>query len=117
MDLGSTPSGGASAPAPSTVSTQQLTAEYVAACTHRPPKDVLNHLGREVRKLLDEGIDPAHIRAGLQLHRVKGLHAATLPSLVHEAMNATPPGRTRTAAVHKPWTNPANVEAAYGGEL
>ncbi|MEU2429019.1 hypothetical protein ABZ611_05770 [Streptomyces sp. NPDC007861] len=113
MDLGSTPSGGASAPAPDTVSAQQLIAEYAAACAHRPPKDVLGHLGREVYKLLGEGVAPAHIRAGLERHRAKGLHPSTLPSLVHEAMNATP----TAAVVHRPWTNPTDVDAAYGGDL
>jgi hypothetical protein len=116
MDLGDTPSGGASAHAPDTVSAQQLIAEYAAACAHRPPKDVLGHLGQQVRKLLDEGIDPAHIRAGLERHRVKGLHPSTLPSLVNEAMNATP--ATPTApVVHRAWTNPTDVEAAFGGNL
>ncbi|MFD5855614.1 hypothetical protein [Streptomyces chartreusis] len=116
MDLGDTPSGGASAPAPDTVSAQQLIAEYAAACAHRPPRDVLAHLGRQVRKLLDEGIAPAHIRAGLERHRVKGLHPSTLPSLVHEAMNATP--ATPTApVVHRAWANPTDVEAAFGGDL
>jgi hypothetical protein len=113
MDLGDTPSGGTSAPAPHAVSANQLIAEYAAACTHRPPKDVLGHLAREVRKLLGEGIAPAHIRAGLERHRAKGLHPSTLPSLVHEAMNAAP----TVPVVHKAWTNPANVEAAYGGDL
>ncbi|WP_230535782.1 hypothetical protein OHB02_16220 [Streptomyces albidoflavus] len=113
MDLGDTPSGGASAPAPHAVSANQLIAEYAAACTHRPPKDVLGHLAREVRKLIGEGIAPAHIRAGLERHRAKGLHPSTLPSLVHEAMNAAP----ATPVVHRAWTNPADVEAAYGGDL
>ncbi|WP_369391158.1 hypothetical protein AB5J72_28575 [Streptomyces sp. CG1] len=115
MDLGDTPSGGASAHAPDSVSAQQLIAEYAAACTHRPPKDVLGHLGQQVRKLLDEGIAPAHIRAGLERHRSKGLHPSTLPSLVHEAMNAT---TMLTAPVaHRAWTNPTDVEAAFGGDL
>ncbi|EMF01931.1 hypothetical protein J7W19_17335 [Streptomyces mobaraensis NBRC 13819 = DSM 40847] len=113
MDLGDTPSGGASAPAPGTVSANQLIAEYAAACAHRPPENVLGHLGREVRKLLLEGIAPAHVRAGLDLHRAKGLHPSTLPSLVHEAMNAAP----AAPVVHRAWTNPADVEAAYGGDL
>ncbi|WP_329457146.1 hypothetical protein [Streptomyces sp. NBC_01497] len=112
MDLGDTP-GGASAPAPSTVSAKQLVTEYADACAHRPPTDVLGHLGRMVRKLLDEGIAPAHIRAGLDLHRAKGLHPSTLPSFVNEAMNAAP----KAPAVHRAWTNPADIEAAYGGEL
>jgi hypothetical protein len=113
MDLGDTPSGGASAPAPGTVSANQLIAEYAAACAHRPPGNVLGHLGREARRLLEEGIAPAHVRAGLDLHRAKGLHPSTLPSLVHEAMNAAP----TAPVVHRAWTNPADVEAAYGGDL
>ncbi|WP_282696160.1 hypothetical protein [Streptomyces sp. CC208A] len=113
MDLGDTPSGGASAPAPGTVSANQLIAEYAAACAHRPPGNVLGHLGREARKLLEEGIAPAHVRAGLALHRAKGLHPSMLPSLVHEAMNAAP----TAPVVHRAWTNPADVEAAYGGDL
>ncbi len=112
VDLGSSPSGGASAPAPDTVSAQQLMAEYIAACAHRPPKGVLGHLGREVHKLLGEGIAPAHIRAGLDRHRAKGLSPSLLPSLVHEVMNATP---AHTA--HRAWTNPADTAAAYGGDL
>ncbi|MEV0689802.1 hypothetical protein [Streptomyces sp. NPDC050388] len=113
MDLGSTPSGGASAPAPDTVSAQQLIAEYIAACPHRPPQDVLGHLGREVRKLLAEGIAPDHIKAGLVLHRTKGRHPSILPSLVHEAMNAAP----AQPVIHRAWTNPTDVEAAYGEQL
>ncbi|WSB49175.1 hypothetical protein OHA00_18445 [Streptomyces cellulosae] len=113
MDLGSTPSGGASAPAANTVSAKQLIAEYSAACAHRPPQDVLGHLGREVRKLLAEGIAPDHIRAGLVLHRTKGKHPSILPSLVHEAMNAA----LAQPVIHRAWTNPADVEAAYGEQL
>ncbi|MFG3266475.1 hypothetical protein [Streptomyces bobili] len=113
MDLGSTPSGGASAPAPDTVSAQQLITEYVAACNHRPPGDFLGHLGRQVRKLLDEGVAPAHLRAALERHRAKGMHPSSLASLVHEVMNATP----NAPAVHRPWTDPSDVAAAYGDEL
>ncbi|MFJ6578045.1 hypothetical protein ACIQMY_18970 [Streptomyces sp. NPDC091368] len=112
-DLGSTPLGGASAPAPDSVSAKDLIGEYAAACPHSPPQDVLGHLGREVKKLLAEGISPDHIRAGLDRHRAKGLHPSTLPSLVHEAMNATPV----LATAHQPWTNPTDSAAAYGGDL
>ncbi|MGW7523010.1 hypothetical protein [Streptomyces sp. NPDC054783] len=114
-------SGGASARAPETTSAQQLIAEYTAACAHRPPSGVLGHLGRETAKLLAEGIEPSHLRAGLALHRAKGLHPSTLPSLVHEAMNATRAGLVRPESRpnvpgHQAWANPADP-AAYAEEL
>ncbi|MGW2331602.1 hypothetical protein ACWC5C_38445 [Streptomyces sp. NPDC001700] len=125
VDLGSSPSGGASAHAPESVSPQQLISEYAASCAHRPPNGVLGHLGREVSKLLKEGIGPAHIRAGLAGHRAKGLHPSTLPSLVHEAMNATSAptnGLVRresanTVRGHRAWANPADPATAYAEEL
>ncbi|MER7000717.1 hypothetical protein [Streptomyces sp. NPDC000410] len=123
LDLGtSSPSGGASAHAPETTSAQQLIAEYTAACAHRPPSGILGHLGRETAKLLGEGIDPGHIRAGLALHRAKGLHPSTLPSLVHEAMNATRAGLVRpesrpSVPGHRAWANPADPAVAYAEEL
>ncbi|MGF6942309.1 hypothetical protein BKA18_002101 [Streptomyces auratus] len=96
--------------------------EYAAACAHRPPSGVLGHLGRETAKLLAEGIAPTHIRAGLARHRTKGLHPSTLPSLVHEAMNATPAGLVRTESRpnlpgHRAWANPADPATAYAEEL
>lgn len=112
MDLGSVPSGGASAPAPATVSAKVLIGEYVAACAERPPSSFLGHLGREVRTLLAEGINPDHIRAALVRQRTKGVHPTTLPSLVNEVMNATSRSAPRQA-----WTNPADAAAAYGGQL
>ncbi|MFI6689942.1 hypothetical protein [Streptomyces sp. NPDC050485] len=119
LDLGSPPVGSASAPAPHTisgsVSAKDLVGEYVASCEHRPPSDVLGRLGKVIGKLLGEGIAPDHIRAGMDRMHAKGLSVGLLPSLVNEAMN-TPRAATGTA-VHRPWTNPADVEAAYGGDL
>lgn len=123
LEQGTTsPSGDASAHALKTTSAQQLIAEYTAACVHRPPSGVLSHLGRETAKLLAEGIEPSHIRAGLALHRAKGLHPSTLPSLVHEAMNATRTGLVRPESRpnvpgHRAWANPADPAAAYAEEL
>ncbi|GLF95531.1 hypothetical protein [Streptomyces yaizuensis] len=120
LDLGTT-TRGASAPAPRTVSAKQLITEYEAACAHRPPSGVLGHLGRETARLLAEGIDPDHVRAGLARHRTRGLHPSTLPSLVHEAMNAggglDRPGFPATVPARRAWANPADPAAAYAEEL
>ncbi|MET9529872.1 hypothetical protein ABZY02_04775 [Streptomyces sp. NPDC006649] len=119
LDLGSPPVGSASAPAPhaiaGSVSAKDLVGEHVASCEHRPPSDVLGRLGKVVGKLLGEGVTPDHIRAGLDRMRAKCLSVQLLPDLVNEAMNA-PRG---AAAPHRAWTNPApaDVEAAYGGQL
>lgn len=115
LDLGSPPVGDASAPAPEPVSAKALIAEYAAACANRPPSSFLGHLGKETAKLLAEGIDAAYVRAGLERLRAKGLHPSVLPSLVNEAMN--PPTPSGTSAGHRPWTNPVDAQAAYGGEL
>ncbi|MDQ0750212.1 hypothetical protein QF034_004443 [Streptomyces africanus] len=114
VDLGDIPSGGASAHAPNTVSAKQLLGEYVTACNHRPPDAFLNRLGGQVRRLLDEGVSPTHLRAALERHRAKGLSPSVLPSLVHEVMNA---GSSATPAAYRAWTNPTDVVAAYGDEL
>ncbi|MFJ2769161.1 hypothetical protein [Streptomyces sp. NPDC087300] len=114
-DLGSTPLGGASAPAPETVSAKDLIAEYAAACPNRPPSSFLGHLGKQTAHLLADGIDAAYVRAGLERLRAKGLHPSVLPSLVNEAMN--PPTPSGTSTGHSPWTNPVDAQAAYGGEL
>ncbi|WP_438296483.1 hypothetical protein [Streptomyces sp. HUAS TT7] len=114
-DLGSTPLGGASAPAPDTVSAKQLIGEYAAACPNRPPSSFLGHLGKQTAQLLADGIEAAYVRAGLERLRAKGLHPSVLPSLVNEAMN--PPTASGTSAGHRPWTNPVDAQAAYGGEL
>lgn len=111
--------GSASAPAPPTVSgsisARDLVGEYVASCDHRPPSDVLGRLGKMAGKLLGEGIPVEHIRAGMRRMRAKGLSVSLLPSLVNEAMNTS----QAAAAPHRAWTNPApaDVEAAYGGQL
>ncbi|MCT9091629.1 hypothetical protein N4G70_22550 [Streptomyces sp. ASQP_92] len=115
LDLGSPPVGDASAPAPKTLSTKALIAEYAAACANRPPGSFLGHLGKQTAALLAEGIDAAYVRAGLERLRAKGLHPSVLPSLVNEAMN--PPAGDGSSTGHRPWTNPVDIQAAYGGDL
>nr|WP_234365702.1 hypothetical protein [Streptomyces sp. RTd22] len=96
--------------------------EYVAACAERPPNDVLGHLGRKVRQMLDEGIAPEHVRAALERFRAKPMHPSTLPSLANEVMNAEGgrlglPENRPNVSRHTAWTNPADAAAAYAEEL
>ncbi|GAA3878055.1 hypothetical protein [Streptomyces sedi] len=122
VDHGSTAKAGRAAPGEGD-SPQTLMAEYLAGCAHRPPKQVVGHLARNVRTLLDEGLHPDAVRAGLERFRQDPRHPSVLPSLVNEALN--PPagggglGRPRsvpTVPGHVAWTNPTDP-AAYEGEL
>ncbi|MGV9790980.1 hypothetical protein [Streptomyces sp. NPDC003435] len=121
LDPGSLVPTGRVAPAAS-VSANQLVREYVAACDERPPNDVLGHLGRITKKLLNEGIAPEHIRAGLAKFAATPKHPSVLTSMVNEAMNARSGGLARpeirpNLPAHQAWTNPADAVAAYAEEL
>lgn len=128
LDPGSSPEGG-EAPAlrtgPRAASTKALVAEYVRDSAHRPPKDVVALVGRQVKGLLEEGFDPDVIRAALGQLRVKGLHAKVLPSLVNEALNASPSpsavgasgaGPLATSS-YTPYLDPAAEPSGFGGRL
>jgi hypothetical protein len=109
----------------SAVSTKDLIGEYVASCVERPPGDVIGHLGRVVKKLLAEGIEVQHVRAGLRRYAEIQGHPSRLPSLVNDEMNApggpgaglARPGSRSTVPAHRAWTNPADPAAAYAEEL
>lgn len=121
LDPGSSLPTGRTAPAAG-ISAKDLVGEYVAGCDQRPPSDVIGHLGRIIKKLLDEGIAPAHIRAGLANFTANPKHPSVLTSMVNEAMNARPGGLARpgirpNVPAHQAWTNPANASAAYAEEL
>ncbi|MFF8725901.1 hypothetical protein ACF073_05345 [Streptomyces sp. NPDC015171] len=121
LDPGSLVPTGRIAPAAG-ISAKDLVGEYVAGCDQRPPSDVIGHLGRIIKKLLDEGIAPVHIRAGLANFTANPKHPSVLTSMVNEAMNARPGGLARpgirpNVPAHQAWTNPANASAAYAEEL
>ncbi|MEU3238840.1 hypothetical protein ACFYNH_23725 [Streptomyces anthocyanicus] len=121
LDPGSSLPTGRTAPAAG-ISAKDLVGEYVTGCDQRPPSDVIGHLGRIIKKLLDEGIAPAHIRAGLANFTANPKHPSVLTSMVNEAMNARPGGLARpgirpNVPAHQAWTNPANASAAYAEEL
>ncbi|MFD4374795.1 hypothetical protein [Streptomyces sp. NPDC058527] len=128
LDPGSFPKGG-DAPAPRTgpvgTSAKALVAEYIRESAHKPPKDVVGLVGRQVKGLLEEGFDPAVIRSALERLRLKGLHGSVLPSLVNEALNASPPPTAVGASGAGPWAtsgyvpylDPAAEPTGFGGRL
>ncbi|GAA0289247.1 hypothetical protein PV735_05495 [Streptomyces turgidiscabies] len=76
------------------VTAQTIVGEWLERCTERPPSRVIGQLSKEIRVLLEEDrIHPDWIRRGISNWMKKGLHPATLASVVNEAMNTPgPPG-------------------------
>lgn len=67
---------------------QALIAEWIDHCRKRPPGNVIGQVGKQIKAMLAEGIDPADVRTGLAEWWRKGLHPSALPSVVNEFMNA-----------------------------
>ena len=66
---------------------ENFVAEWIKKCPQQPPRSVIEQTTKTITTLLDEGIDPDGIRAGIKLWWAKGLPPTTLPGFVHEAMN------------------------------
>lgn len=80
------------------VTAQTIVGEWLERCTERPPTSVVGQMSKLIRVLLDEDhIHPDHIRRGIAHWMRKGLHPATLPSVVNEVMNATGPAGAAAA--------------------
>jgi hypothetical protein len=70
---------------------QTLIGEWIDRCAVRPPGRVIGQASREIKAMLEEGVTPERIRAGVLEWQRKGLHASTLPSVVHEVANRAAP--------------------------
>lgn len=83
------------AAAPPTLLGNQLLDEHLAACRQAPPREVKQRTGAKIDALLDEGIDPDEIRAGLRLMRSRPRTGpGLLPDLVFEAKTVAAGGPT-----------------------
>jgi hypothetical protein len=82
---------------------QTLVAEWIDHCPERPPGRVIGQVSKELKGLLDEGIDPERVRRALAEWNRKGLHPSTLPSVVHEIGNRAPTKTNRQAAEDAMW--------------
>jgi hypothetical protein len=70
---------------------QAIVAEWIDHCAKRPPGNVIGQLSKQIKAMLEEGIDPDDIRRGVAAWMAKNLHPSTLPSVVNEVMNRTSP--------------------------
>jgi hypothetical protein len=82
---------------------QTLVGEWIDHCPERPPGRVIGQVSKELKSLLDEGIDPERVRRALAEWNRKGLHPSTLPSVVHEIGNRAPTKTNRQAAEDAMW--------------
>lgn len=76
---------------------QTLVAEWIDHCPERPPGRVIGQVAKELKALLNEGIQPERVRAALAEWNRKGLHPSSLASVVHEIANKAPAARGQQA--------------------
>jgi len=76
---------------------QSLVGEWIDHCDQRPPGRVVGQVAKELKTLLDEGIEPERVRAALAEWNRKGLHPSTLASVVHEIGNRAPAAKGQQA--------------------
>lgn len=95
-----------------------IIAEYIERCPGRPVGQVLAQLGKHIKAMLAEGVDPDDIRRGMAIWMRKDHHPSVLPSIVNSVIN-TPNGyRSQTdaniaALLSAP--NPPQLLAIEGG--
>lgn len=89
------------------VSTDEMIAEWITHCRKRPPGTLIGQVGKQLKAMLSEGMDPADVRRGLAEWHRKGLSPSSLPSVVNEFMNAVP-----ARASPRPSTTDSRVAAA-----
>lgn len=68
----------------------QLVAYWLERCRQRPPERVIGQMSKEIKRLVEDGIDAAHIEAGIDDWITKDLSPSNLPTLVNSAMNRKP---------------------------
>lgn len=73
------------------VTAQTIVGEWLDRCTKRPPSQTIGQTSKQIKKLLEDGIEPDDIRRGLAKWMAKGSAPSAIPSFVNEAMNAAAP--------------------------
>jgi hypothetical protein len=76
---------------PQPVTAQTIVGEWLERVNKRPPSQTIGHTSKQIKNLLEDGIDPDDIRAGLSRWMAKGSAPSAIPGFVNEAMNAAPP--------------------------
>ena len=67
----------------------QLIAYWIDNVPKRPPGTVIGRVGKSIKTMLSEGIEPADIAAGLEVWATRGKDPSVLASIVNEVMNSS----------------------------
>jgi hypothetical protein len=81
---------GAPSPPVPPITAQTIVGEWIDCCAHPPPARVKGQMAREVRLLLEEGINPEAVRRGVAEWMTRDVHPGVLPSIVNNLMNGRP---------------------------
>ena len=85
---------------PEPVTAQTIVAEWLDRCAKRPPSQTIGQTSKQIKKLLEDGIEADDIRRGLAKWMARGSAPSAIPSFVNEAMNAaTSPGASNVIAL------------------
>lgn len=88
------PTAGTAKPRPDVEATAgTIVAEWIERCSKRPPNQVIGQIGKHVKAMLAEGIDPDDIRRGVATWMTRQIAASHLPGVVNDVMNAQANGR------------------------
>jgi hypothetical protein len=72
------------------VTADVIVGEWLDRCTKRPPGSVIGRVGKQIKQLLADEIEPDDIRRGLAAWMAKGADPSSIPSFVNQAMNSRP---------------------------
>jgi hypothetical protein len=72
------------------VTVDVIVGEWLERCAKRPPGSVIGRVGKQIKSLLADEIDPDDIRRGLAAWMAKGADPSSIPSFVNQAMNSRP---------------------------
>lgn len=93
--------------------TEELVAYWLENVRVRPPGQVIARIGKSIKAMLAEGVDPDHIAAALPLWVDRGLDPSVLPSVVNQVQNAAPAGASGRPQQQRPGDDlgtPAHME-------
>jgi hypothetical protein len=102
-------------PEPEPQTTQQLVAWWIERCTQRPAKTVIGQMSKQIKELVEQGFQPAHIRLGIGEWAAKEAHPSVLASIVTAVANRGAP--IRAAPRRSTTDDRVNAALAVGAEF